>query len=200
MKKKYICTGIIFILSLCSWFSYKKIESRCAQHVLSDCAVRFHVKANSDSETDQNIKMKVKNAVVDYICQNTRNFDTVEETKIFVTRNDSTIREIAGRVIRDNGYDYPVTSYFGKQDFPEKAYGDVTFPAGNYTSYTLYLGKGRGHNWWCVLYPPLCFTDASTGTLPDSSKQMLRESLTEKEYDSVVRYRFKYFTFLNQFL
>lgn len=200
MNKKYIVVILIAFLSICSWFGYKKMETASAREVLSECAIRFHVKANSNSEADQTLKMNVKEAVVNYIYQNTGDFDTVEETKTFLTRNDSKIRQIAKDVINERGADYPVTSFLGKQDFPEKHYGDVTFPEGNYTSYTLYIGEGKGENWWCVLYPPLCFVDASTGIVPDSSKQQLKESLTQKEYDSVIEYRFKYLKFLNRFI
>lgn len=198
--KKYFFVFIIMLAGIVSWNSYINLEESSAAKALSSSAIRFHVLANSDSSADQQIKMKVKENVVSYIYQNTGNFDNVEETKRFIIRNDKKIKKIALNTLEENGAAYSVTSNFGKTDFPEKYYGDVVFPKGTYTSYTLSLGRGKGHNWWCVLYPPLCFTDASTGIVPDSSKERLQDSLTEKEYNSIIRYRFRYLTFLNKYL
>jgi stage II sporulation protein R len=199
-KKKYILVPMVMICGLLGWFAYQKTESESAAKALANSAIRFHILANSDSDSDQQLKMKVKENVVDYIYQNTGDFDSVEETKVFLIRNDKKIRKIAENTILSEGYNYNVSSSFGTDDFPTKYYGDIVFPKGEYTSYTLSIGTGEGHNWWCVLYPPLCFTDASTGTVPDSSKELLHESLTDKEYRSIIRYRFKYLTFFNQFL
>lgn len=198
--KKYIIVSIVMCMGILGWIGYKNLESASAQKILSTSAIRFHILANSDSTADQQLKMKVKENVVDYIYRNTGDFDSVQETKSFIIRNDKTIKKIARDTIISQGYDYSVTSTFGTDEFPDKSYGDVVFPAGSYTSYTVSIGSGKGHNWWCVLYPPLCFVDASTGVVPDSSKERLQESLTEKEYDSIIQYRFKYLTFLNKYL
>lgn len=200
INKKYILTLLILGAGLLCWHSYRISETESAKEALSTSAIRFHVLANSDSVTDQNLKMQVKENVVNYIYDNTGDFESVEETKEFITCHDEDIKHIAQDTITSLGFNYEVTSYFGKQSFPVKTYGDVTFPAGTYTSYTLSIGKGKGHNWWCVLYPPLCFVDASTGIVPDSSKERLQESLTDQEYNSIVKYRFKYLTFLNKYL
>ncbi|MFQ9514568.1 MAG: stage II sporulation protein R [Eubacterium sp.] len=198
--KKYIFVSVVMLLGVFGWLHYRNLESASAAKALSTSAIRFHVLANSDSAADQQLKMQVKENVVNYIYRNTGNFDSVEEAKVFIIRNDKKIKRIARETIEAEGYSYDVVSNFGKSDFPEKYYGDVVFPKGNYTSYTLSIGNGKGHNWWCVLYPPLCFVDASTGVVPDSSKERLQESLTDQEYNSIIRYRFKYLTFLNQYL
>lgn len=200
LNKKYIIVSIVMILGICGWIGYKRMESDSAVKTLSSSAIRFHVLANSDSDSDQQLKLKVKENVIDYIYQNTGDFDSVKEAKSFIIRNDKKIKKIAQETIASEGYDYDIRSSFGTDEFPTKYYGDVVFPEGNYTSYTLSIGNGKGHNWWCVLYPPLCFVDASTGVVPDSSKERLQESLTDKEYHSIIRYRFKYLTFLNKYL
>ena len=199
-NKRIFFSFIIFIAGILMFNFYKSSETAAAVKNLSKNAIRFHVLANSDSEGDQALKMKVKERVVDYIYKNTKDLNTLSETKDFILKNDNKIKKLATETIRNFGYNYSVSSSFGMQNFPVKTYGDVTFPKGRYTSYTIYIGEGTGHNWWCVLYPPLCFVDASTGVVPDSSKEMLKESLTEKEYDAVVQYRFKYLTFLNNLL
>lgn len=196
---KYIVC-LVLTLGIITFAMYANMETESARKSLSQSAIRFHVLANSDSTSDQELKIKVKKAVVDYIYHNTNDFDTIEETKIFLTRHDARIKRIAEDVLTTNSSDYNVSSTFGKDTFPTKSYGDVTFPAGEYTSYTLTIGSGKGHNWWCVLYPPLCFIDESTGVLPDSSKQQLKENLTETEYQVIKKYKFKYLTFLNKFI
>ena len=131
--------------------------------------------------------MRVKESVVNYIYEKTGDFKTVDEAKDFILNNDKTIKSIATKAIADNGYDYTVSSTFGFSDFPVKTSGDVIFPKGTYTSYTIKIGNGKGHNWWCVLYPPLCFVDVSTGVLPDNSKKKLRDSLSDTQYHTVTK-------------
>lgn len=155
------------------------------QESLASKVIRFHVLANSDSEEDQALKMQVKEAVVNYIYNNTLGYTSLEDTRDFLESNCDRIIEIASGIINDNGYDYAVNAGLTYSEFPEKSYGDVTFPEGAYESFTITIGNGDGHNWWCVLYPPLCFVDASTGVLPDSSKELLQEELTDDEYDAI---------------
>ena len=178
---------------------YIKQISFCMVSVLSHSAIRFHILANSDSVSDQALKMRVKESVVNYIYEKTGDFKTVDEAENFILNNDKTIKSIATKAIADNGYDYTVSSTFGFSDFPVKSYGDVIFPKGTYTSYTIKIGNGKGHNWWCVLYPPLCFVDVSTGVLPDNSKEKLRDSLSDTQYHTVTKYnfKFKYLKFFN---
>lgn len=197
-------------------YSHNSNVSNSTQKSLAGKVIRFHVLANSDSTEDQALKLEVKSNVVDYIYDNTAEYTSLEETRDFLKSNCGQIEEIALNTIEENGYDYDVTAKLTYSDFPEKSYGDVTFPAGTYESFTITIGEGNGHNWWCVLYPPLCFVDASTGILPDSSKEMLKDELTEEEYDVIcddtdndtenisdddnVVFQFKYLTFLNNFI
>lgn len=200
MKTQKYLPYIILFLGIISFIGFYKIESTSAVRSLAKNTIRFHVKANSDTQIDQTLKLKVKDAVVDYIYKETGDFASSEETSLFITQNNDKIKNIAQKVIDENGFPYTVKSSFGTDDFPTKTYGDIIYPAGEYTSYTLYIGNGEGHNWWCVLYPPLCFVDTSTGVVPDASKERLKESLTDNEYGTIVKYRFKYLTFLNQFI
>ena len=198
--KRHFFLLIILILSIFSMSFYKQSQTLATVDSLSKNAIRFHIRANSDDAIDQSLKLKVKAAVVDYIYRHTRDMDTVDETRHFIVRNNKQILAIAQDTLLEDGCSYNVTSYFGKQQFPDKSYGDVTFPAGEYTSYTIYIGKGKGHNWWCVLYPPLCFTDATCATVPDSSKEKLKNSLDEKQYECITEYKFKYLKFLNKYI
>lgn len=200
IKQISFCMVIaIFATGILTWNIFLNLETKSTVSVLSHSAIRFHILANSDSVSDQALKMRVKESVVNYIYEKTGDFKTVDETKNFILNNDKTIKSIATKAIADNGYDYTVSSTFGFSDFPVKTYGDVIFPKGTYTSYTIKIGNGKGHNWWCVLYPPLCFVDVSTGVLPDNSKEKLRDSLSDTQYHTVTKYnfKFKYLKFFN---
>ena len=199
IKQISFCMVIaIFATGILTWNIFLNLETKSTVSVLSHSAIRFHILANSDSVSDQALKMRVKESVVNYIYEKTGDFKTVDEAKDFIL-NDKTIKSIATKAIADNGYDYTVSSTFGFSDFPVKTYGDVIFPKGTYTSYTIKIGNGKGHNWWCVLYPPLCFVDVSTGVLPDNSKKKLRDSLSDTQYHTVTKYnfKFKYLKFFN---
>lgn len=200
IKQISFCMVIaIFATGILTWNIFLNLETKSTVSVLSHSAIRFHILANSDSVSDQALKMLVKESVVNYIYEKTGDFKTVDEVKNFILNNDKTIKSMATKAIADNGYDYTVSSTFGFSDFPVKTYGDVIFPKGTYTSYTIKIGNGKGHNWWCVLYPPLCFVDVSTGVLPDNSKKKLRNSLSDTQYHTVTKYnfKFKYLKFFN---
>ena len=194
--KYIVCLALT--LGIITFAMYANMETKSARKSLSQSAIRFHVLANSDSTSDQELKMKVKKAVVDYIYHNTNDFDTIEETKIFLTRHDARIKKIAEDVLVANSSDYNISSAFGKDTFPTKSYGDVTFPAGEYTSYTLTIGSGKGHNWWCVLYPNLCFTNATCAVVDEDGKKELKEALSAEEYEMVTatsEFKIKWFFF-----
>lgn len=200
IKQISFCMVIaIFATGILTWNIFLNLETKSTVSVLSHSAIRFHILANSDSVSDQALKMRVKESVVNYIYEKTGDFKTVDEAKNFILNNDKTIKSMTTKAIADNGYDYTVSSSFGFSDFPVKTYGDVIFPKGTYTSYTIKIGNGKGHNWWCVLYPPLCFVDVSTGVLPDNSKKKLRDSLSDTQYHTVTKYnfKFKYLKFFN---
>lgn len=200
IKQISFCMVIaIFATGILTWNIFLNLETKSTVSVLSHSAIRFHILANSDSVSDQALKMRVKESVVNYIYEKTGDFKTVDEAKNFILNNDKTIKSMVTKAIADNGYDYTVSSTFGFSDFPVKTYGDVIFPKGTYTSYTIKIGNGKGHNWWCVLYPPLCFVDVSTGVLPDNSKEKLRDSLSDTQYHTVTKYnfKFKYLKFFN---
>lgn len=200
IKQISFCIVIaIFATGILTWNIFLNLETKSTVSVLSHSAIRFHILANSDSVSDQALKMRVKESVVNYIYEKTGDFKTVDEAKNFILNNDKTIKSMVTKAIADNGYDYTVSSTFGFSDFPVKTYGDVIFPKGTYTSYTIKIGNGKGHNWWCVLYPPLCFVDVSTGVLPDNSKEKLRDSLSDTQYHTVTKYnfKFKYLKFFN---
>ena len=147
---------------------------------------RLHVVANSDKEQDQELKLDVKKTVVDYLSRRLGSGADLEETREYVLENLPEIEQEALKTIEEQGKDYPISAVVEKTYFPDKTYGDCTFPAGEYEALNIRIGKGEGKNWWCVLYPSLCFIDDTWGIVSREKKEELREILTEEEFRAVL--------------
>jgi len=173
---------ILFILLISYVILSAYIYSERISADLAKNVVRLHVIANSDSNYDQQIKLKVRDSVLKYMEENSKGINSANKAKRFICENLGNIENIACTVLQSYGLSYEAKAYFGKFAFPTKVYGDVTLPSGEYQSLRVVLGNGTGKNWWCVMFPPLCFVDASTGILPDESKLQLKNVLTEEEY------------------
>ncbi|HHV98323.1 MAG TPA: stage II sporulation protein R [Clostridiaceae bacterium] len=156
--------------------------SNSVNKVLSDNLIRLHVIANSDSEEDQALKRDVRDAVIDFMQKRLENVTDLEQAKTIINDDIVQIEKIASEKVREYGKTYPVKAVLGKYPFPTKVYGDIALPAGNYQALRIIIGEGTGSNWWCVLFPPLCFVDVTHGTIPDSVKEDLKNSLTPEEY------------------
>ena len=165
-----------------------RIEAENLQRKLAEEIFRFHVLANSDSGEDQSLKMKVKDHIVNYMKLKIPEAENMEETKKWAKAHLNEIEEEAVKVVRENGYDYSVKAEVTKSIFPEKTYGDLTFPQGVYEALRISIGKGRGRNWWCVLYPNLCFLDCVHAVVPEEGKEKLKAKLTVDEYDMITAY------------
>ena len=176
-----IITTVVSII-LMSAYSY----SKNIQHGLADNLIRLHVIANSDTDNDQAVKHKVRDEILKYMSAQAKKFESTDEAETFICSNLDVFQKIAEDTLMANGYHYEAKAYFGKYPFPTKVYGDVTLPAGEYQSLRVVLGNGSGANWWCVMFPPLCFVDASHGVVPDSSKTQLKNVLTDEEYKVVM--------------
>lgn len=152
---------------------------------LADNLIRLHVIANSDSAEDQALKRDVRDVILSYMRSRLKESKDIEQTKFIINSELGKIEKLASEEVKRQGKGYTVKSMLGSYPFPTKSYGDVVLPAGNYQALRVVIGKGQGANWWCVLFPPLCFVDATHGTIPDSVKQDLRNALTEEEYSIV---------------
>lgn len=165
--------------------------------------LRFHVIANSDSEKDQALKMKVKEEVVDYVSQLTCQEENVTDAEYIIHLYLEEIREKAEEVVKREGYDYTVEAELEDSYFPVKTYGEAVFPDGIYRALKIKIGAAQGKNWWCVLYPNLCFVDSAYGVLEEDQKEKLKSVLTKEEYESIfdvpskeIKVRFKLFSIL----
>lgn len=128
---------------------------------VKDSLIRFHVIANSDNDDDQQLKLKVKNRVIDYLYPYLNSSQSLDESRKIIKDKMEDVKTLAQQVIKDNNYDYDVKVELSRENFPDKSYGNITLPQGNYEAFRIIIGSGQGRNWWCVMFPPLCFVDES---------------------------------------
>ena len=176
----YIGVGSLMCAALGCGILYTR-QARL-QQTISDKVLRFHVLANSDSEADQNLKLAVRDAVGSFMQEKLTDVENLEECELVVRQSLGEIEEAAAETIAENGYDYDVTAELEHTSFPVKNYGSYTFPAGDYEALRIVIGEGNGHNWWCVLYPNLCFLDKTCAVVSDEGKEDLKGVLTDEEY------------------
>lgn len=192
---------VLFLLVIFVFVSALSYVSAVSSNI-SNSVFRLHVIANSDSTEDQNLKYIVRDELIKYMNEISQNCTTKQEIINLAQKNISNFESIAKKTIQQNGYDYNVSVEIGNFDFPTKSYGDITLPAGNYDSLRVKIGKAEGQNWWCVMFPPLCFVDVTSGIVPEESKQEMKEAMPEEEYslisetdNSEISFKFKLIEF-----
>ena len=161
-------------------------EARERQEDIAKEVIRLHVVANSDLEIDQKLKLEVKEEIVTMLRQKMQDNTSVAEAQVTLRQQIPEIEELAENYIKKKGYSYSVKATLENCYFPIKEYGDMVFPAGYYNALNVRIGQASGKNWWCVLYPTLCFVDSTYQTVPEESKAKLKENLTEEEYDMLL--------------
>ena len=201
VKMVIILSFLLFLYTTICAFSY-------AQNISTDIAnsvFRLHVIANSDSKEDQDLKYKVRDSLISYMNELCGNCKSKEEAINLVTKHKEEFKKIADDTIKNNGYSYDVKISVGNFEFPTKNYGDISLPAGFYDALRVEIGNAKGQNWWCVMFPPLCFVDISSGVVPDESKEQLEDTLSEEEYALVseedepqFKFKFKILEFFNE--
>lgn len=198
LKMVIILTFLLFLYTSICAISY-------AQNISTDIAnsvFRLHVIANSDSKEDQDLKYKVRDSLLDYMNSICKDCKSKQEAISMVEKNKDIFEQIAINTINEQGYSYPVKINIGNFEFPTKTYGDISLPAGYYDALRVEIGEANGQNWWCVMFPPLCFVDISSGVVPDESKELMENNLTEEEFALVsdqsnneIQFKFKLLEF-----
>lgn len=205
IKKKIICTMISIVTGLIVTGAVvrgRALEDKLeeTQNGLSEEVFRFHVLANSNSDGDQELKRKVRDGILSYMKEQLPGEVDKEETKSWAEEHLRELEQVAKQIIVEEGYFYDVKAKVETVLFPKKTYGDITFPAGDYEALRILIGEAAGKNWWCVLYPNLCFIDSVHAVVPEEEKEELAEVLTEEEYQLITigtRFKIKWF-FLGQ--
>ena len=200
VKMLIILSFLLFIYTTICAFSY-------AQNVSTDIAnsvFRLHVIANSDSKEDQELKFKVRDCLLNYMKEICGSCENKAEAISLVKEHQDEFNAIAKQTILDEGYSYDVKINIGNFEFPTKDYGDISLPAGFYDALRVEIGDAKGQNWWCVMFPPLCFVDVTSGVVPEDSKEQLEDNLSEEEYalvsedsDFKIQFKFKILEFFN---
>ncbi len=196
---------LLLVLAGGGLWKYQEYQLQQTQQEIAGKILRFHVRANSNSSTDQALKLKVRDAVGCYMNNLLDDVGDMKECSRRVQDHLAEIVHTAEQAVVDEGYAYPVTARIETVEFPQKTYGDYTFPAGNYQALNVVIGSGEGQNWWCVMYPNMCFHGAVYEVIDEDAKKSLQQVLSEDEYDAVLksgqyRIRFKYLDFLNRFI
>ena len=184
-----ICVALALLLAAlltgCVCRRAEMISRAELQEHLADEVLRFHVLANSDSDADQAQKLAVRDAVLDYLEREMPQDADEEATERWIRDHVEEIGAVSRDAAAAAGKDYPVSAAVTTCWFPDKTYGDLTFPAGNYKALRIEIGAAKGHNWWCVLYPSLCFMDSTNAVVPEKGRQKLKNVLTEEEYSGI---------------
>ena len=180
MKK--ILLAILIGLSITIYISNnsENVHANLAHHL-----IRFHVVANSNSLEDQVLKESVKSRIIKETKHLFDETGNIEQNREIILRNMDDILQIAHAEVQRWEKDYDTQISLGIYSFPTRKYGTVTLPAGDYEALRIVIGEGDGDNWWCVLFPPLCFIDATQGEMSEDAKQKLKEVLTEDEYSLI---------------
>ncbi len=207
MKKLLKILRIIFSLSLLlslyiliSAHSYANAVS----NDLSTAVFRLHVIANSDSSEDQSLKLKVRDNLLEYMNSISSECKTKTEAIKLAEENIDIFKQIAQKTVIENGYNYPINISIGNFYFPTKFYGDISLPSGYYDALKVEIGEAKGKNWWCVMFPSLCFIDINSGVVDDDAKENLKENLKSESYSVIsstspeLKFKFKIIEFFKQ--
>lgn len=185
---------LLIIYTIICAFSYVQAVSTD----ISDSVFRLHVLANSNSDEDQALKYKVRDNLLKYMNGLCSNCPSKDEAIKIVTEHQDEFKQVALNTIHNEGYSYNVKINIGNFEFPTKQYGDISLPAGYYDALRVEIGEAKGRNWWCVMFPSLCFIDVSSGFVPEESKEELQKVLSDEEYslisdssNSSIKFKFK---------
>lgn len=183
VKNSLILLFLLFLYISISAISYVNAVSSD----IENSVFRLHVIANSDTKEDQDLKYKVRDNLIEYMNSLCKDVTSKEEAIKISKLHEEDFLNIANNTIKENGYSYPVTIEFGNFSFPTKDYGDISLPAGYYDALRVKIGEAKGQNWWCVMFPPLCFVNVSSGIVPEESKELIKQELNDEEYSIVTK-------------
>lgn len=198
MNKIILAIALGFLTAVSVVCSAARTEDTIANSV-----IRLHIRANSNDIKDQELKLKVRDRILKEAGQRFNNSRDIATAREYTKENLNTITEIAKDEIQKNGYNYNVKASFGKADFPTRIYGDMTLPAGTYEALVVEIGSGKGENWWCVMFPPLCFVEEAYAGIDEESEEILIQNLGEDTYSSLkggkVQIKFKVYEVLKNY-
>ena len=192
-------TALLFLSLLLVTESPRYLQDKSTstlQQQIATQVLRFHIRANSDNVADQQKKLRIKQSLLEWLTPILSENTSKSETIQCIRKNLPDIRKEATRMAAPE----PVTVTLQKEWLPEKTYGTCTFPEGIYDALRVDIGQAKGHNWWCVLYPSLCFADALEPSMTEEGEEKLQQVLDEDAYDLLlhpqklkIRFRLEFF-------
>lgn len=188
-KKDSLYITLFFLFSIACIAGLRYEQRLEMQKGIAEKIIRFHVIANSDTKEDQDLKLAVRDAVGIKMSGLLKDAADRSQSEAVIRKNMEDMKQTAEKVITERGYDYDVDICLTDTDFPVKTYGAYTFPAGNYEALEIVIGAGRGHNWWCVMYPNMCFSNTMYEVLDEDARSSLKRVLSEDEYQQVLASR-----------
>lgn len=180
--------GFLFLALLLSMNQVQKQWEALAERI-APSLLRFHILANSDSPADQQVKLEVRSLILDYIQELLPDRQGKEETIRCLREQKAAIEETASQYLAQRGYPYKAALEITRCYFPTRVYDNMVIPCGQYDAARITLGKGDGHNWWCVLYPRFCFVDAACKEIPQESRNQLRNQINQDDYLALENHR-----------
>ena len=203
--RKFLKNFIILLILFFAFFAITAYSyATNISNGLSENIFRLHILANSDSEEDQTLKLKIRDAILNYMETLTTDMADKQTIIELSKQHSEDFKKIAKQVIQENGYNYNVEIEIGNFYFPTKHYGNISLPAGNYDGLKIEIGNAEGQNWWCSLFPPLCFVNISSGVIDEEGEEYLEENLSEEELaivsnsSSDIQFKFKIIEFINK--
>lgn len=181
--KRLIALLVLAIIIAVNFYGAK--SSNLQKEDLSRKLIRFHVIANSDSEEDQELKLKVRDAILVDLTPKFEKVKDLKDSERIIKQSIEEIKKVAEEVIRKEGKNYGVKVAYGTFDFPTRYYGTITLPAGNYNALKVVIGNGEGKNWWCVIFPPLCFIDVTHGFTDTQTAEEVAKYLSQDEIELI---------------
>lgn len=175
--------AVIGAMTVCINAEVNKIDR--ASEDYKEKLIRFHVIANSDNNEDQELKLKVRDNIISYLKPKLEKSDSISESEEIIKSEYENLYKISRETVKENGYDYDISVGIEYSNFPTKQYSNVVLPAGEYKALKVIIGEGKGKNWWCVMFPPLCFVDEENGIIDEETDSKLQSVLDEEEYELI---------------
>ena len=197
MKYKRLILILSLFIFTFIYFIYPYVEEKTSID-LKESIIRFHIRANSDREEDQALKLKIRDEILKAMKEKFQGIKDIGESRRIIKDNMEEMKYITERVIKEEGKDYEVNISLGEDNFPTRKYGNLVLPAGSYETLLISLGEGRGQNWWCVMFPPLCFVDITHSVAYNLEKELGIE--LDEEEEPPLKLKWKIVEFIKKYL